>query len=277
MPKRVHLPDGRIVNFPDAMTPDQISAAMMKLSGGAQQPTAPPALATAGMMPSSTMDETPAATTADNIRNTLKWGGKVIAGMTGMGAAGREAVEHPVATLAMAAVPGVIKPPIPSSARAGAKFQQVMAVAKDAPVDISGPGNAALRIMQLSERGGTMPKAVRDLLKRVTDPEKGPLRYEEARDFASNISRLSADEFNRLTPALKREVGNLRVTLNHAIEKTAASVGQGKTYQSAMKEYRRAARGREIVDDAKDFAKRWAIPGGIATYGANKLADLLRD
>lgn len=32
MPKRVHLPDGRIVNFPDSMTPTQIQGAMAKMA-----------------------------------------------------------------------------------------------------------------------------------------------------------------------------------------------------------------------------------------------------
>lgn len=32
MPQRVHLPDGRIVNFPDGMSPDAISAEVTKLS-----------------------------------------------------------------------------------------------------------------------------------------------------------------------------------------------------------------------------------------------------
>lgn len=34
MPKRVHLPDGRIVNFPDTMTPEAIQVAMVKLTQG---------------------------------------------------------------------------------------------------------------------------------------------------------------------------------------------------------------------------------------------------
>lgn len=41
MPTRVHLPDGRIVNFPDSMTSDQIQAAMVKLSGGPPRAAAP--------------------------------------------------------------------------------------------------------------------------------------------------------------------------------------------------------------------------------------------
>jgi hypothetical protein len=38
-----------------------------------------------------------------------------------------------------------------------------------------------------------MPMAVRKFLNRITDPEKAQMNYEEARDFASNISRLSVE------------------------------------------------------------------------------------
>lgn len=251
MPKRVHLPDGRIVNFPDAMTPEAIQSAMAKLSAApASAPTEPPA------------------------PKGLQWKPEHAALGAQIDSAPMMAEgEFPNVIAGAKAVAGLI----PRAVRAGAKFQQVMGAAKAVPIDITGPGNTALRIMQLSERGGVMPKAVRDLLKRMTDPNKPPMAYEEARDFASNISRLSADEFNRLTPALRREVGNLRVTLNRAVEKAADTAGKGKEYRSAMKEYARAARGREMVDNTKDFLKKWAIPGGIATYGVNKLADLLRD
>jgi hypothetical protein len=218
-------------------------------------------------------------TTGENIRSALQWGGKAIAGMMGMGAAGREAVENPGMTLATAALPGAVtaaKAALPSAARAGAKFQSVMGAAKDVPIDISGPGNQALRIMQLGERGGTIPKAVRDFVKRVTDPNKPDMTYDEARDFASNISRLSADEFSRLPRGMRREVGNLRVALNKSVERAADAAGKGDEYRSAMKEYSRAAKGREMVDDVKEQAMRWAVPVGLTGYGLNKASDLLK-
>lgn len=219
-------------------------------------------------------------TTGENIRNALKWGGNVIASMTGMGKAGYEAVENPGLTLAAAAVPqgvSAVKAAIPSAARAGANFQQVMGAAKNVPINVSEPGDAALRIMQLSERGGTMPKAVRDFLKRVTDPNKPEMTYEEARDFATNISRLSADEFKRLTRPMKRAVGELRASLNRSVEDAAESVGKGDQYRSAMSEYSRAARGRQVVDDTKRAAMRYAVPGGLAYYGLSKVSDLVRN
>lgn len=41
MPTKVHLPDGRIVNFPDGMAPAEIQAAMQRLSGPPQPAEAP--------------------------------------------------------------------------------------------------------------------------------------------------------------------------------------------------------------------------------------------
>lgn len=184
--------------------------------------------------------------------------------------------------LAQAAVPvgGAYKAAravLPNAVRSGKKFQEVMAVAQHVPVEISEPGNAALRILQLSERGGTMPKVVRDFLRRVTDPEKGPLVYEEARDFYQNITRLSADEFKRLTPVMKREIGNLRVHLNHAIERAAATVDKADTYRSAMKEFRRASQLREAWETTKKTALKYAFPAGLAYWAADKAAELWSD
>jgi hypothetical protein len=117
-----------------------------------------------------------------------------------------------------------------------------------------------------------MPKVVRDFLRRSTDPNKPPITYEEARDFYSNISRLSANEFQRLTPALTREVGKLRVALNRALEGAAGTVGKGAEYQAAMNEYRRAASWRELADSAMKYGKKAAITGALGTtaYGAGK-------
>lgn len=137
---------------------------------------------------------------------------------------------------------------LPSAARAGEKFQDVMGAARNVTVDVTAPGEVALRIQQLAERGGSMPLAVRKLLNRVTDPNKAPMAYEEARDFASNISRLSANEYGRLTPAVAREVANLRVALNQANAQAAKAAGKGAEYKSAMREYAQAMRLKTAID-----------------------------
>lgn len=274
--------DGQEHVFPPGFDPKRAAAIVREKSAPVPQAAAKPqpSQRLAGVGIQTVSDEDWAKMTpGQKAQGLIKAAGYGVSSMMGWGKEGREAVDHPALTLATAAIPSVIKgakAAIPSTARAGVNFQEVMGAAKNVPIDISAPGNAALRIMQLSERGGTMPKVVRDILKRMTDPNKPPMAYEEARDFASNVSRLSADEYSRLTPALKREVGNLRVTLNHAVEKAAASAGKGPQYKAAMKEYAKASQGRQMVDDVKTAAKRWAIPGGVAYFGLNKLSDLLR-
>lgn len=162
---------------------------------------------------------------------------------------------------------------VPRMARAGQKFQNVMGAARNVPVNVSKPGDVALRIMQLSERGGSMPKAVRDFLKRVTDPAKKPMTYEEGRDFASNISRLSANDYARLTPVMKREIGALRVALNNAVGEAAVKAGRGEEYFAAMREYAQAAK----LKGVKDKALRYVIPGGLGLIAADYAIDKVRD
>lgn len=167
---------------------------------------------------------------------------------------------------------------IPQTARAAKNFQAVMGAAKDLPVDITAPGNVALRIQQLAERGGSMPMAVRKFLVRITDPDQGPLTYEQARDFASNISRLSANEYGRLTPVISREVANLRVALNQAIGQTASRAGKGAEYAAAMNEYAKAMRLRSFFEEALQGAKQnlpWASVAGTGYYVGQKLKALL--
>lgn len=169
---------------------------------------------------------------------------------------------------------------VPSVAKAGAKFQSVMGAARNMAVDITEPGNVALRIQQLADRGGSMPMAVRKFLGRITDPEKGPMTYEEARDFASNISRLSVNEFGRLTPVVAREVADMRVALNKAVAQTANRAGKGKEYADAMNEYAKAMKLKSAVNEAISGAKK-AAPymggAGAAYWLTKKISSMLGD
>ncbi len=186
-------------------------------------------------------------------------------------------------TLGELAVPvGQAAEAIPTAAKAGAKFQEVMGAARSIPVDVNAPGQVALRIQQLSERGASMPMVVRKFLNRITDPAQAAPTYEEARDFASNISRLSSQEYQRLSPVVAREVANLRVTLNKAVGDAAAKAGKGAEYAKAMNDYARAMKIRDTVDAVIAGAKKAALPaaigGGAAGAGywvTSKLKDLL--
>lgn len=165
---------------------------------------------------------------------------------------------------------------IPRVARAGENFQKVMGAARNVPVQVGEVGDVALRINQLAERGGSMPMAVRKLLNRLTDPNKAAMVYEESRDFASNISRLSVDEFKRLTPVVAREVASLSAALNRANAQAASVAGKGAEYAAAMNEYARAMRIKTAVDSAVRGAKKGvpiATAAGVGAWMTKKVYD----
>lgn len=158
---------------------------------------------------------------------------------------------------------------IPRTARASEKFKEVMGAARDIPIETKAVGDVALRIQELAERGGAMPMAVRKLLNRMTDPNKAAMTYEEARDFASNISRLSADDYKRLTPVVRREVATLSAELNLANAQAARQAGKMTEYKSAMREYAQAMRLKELAQNAVKAAKKlapWATAAGAAEW-----------
>jgi hypothetical protein len=168
---------------------------------------------------------------------------------------------------------------IPSAARAGEKFQDVMSAAKNIPIDVADVGDAALRIQQLADRGGSMPMAVRKILLRMTDPKKAGMVYEESRDFASNISRLSADEYKRMTPVVAREVAKLSASLNKANAVAAQAAGKGAEYKAAMREYARAMRIQDAISSTLTGAKKavpWMGAAGAATWMTGKIAKAIQ-
>lgn len=188
-------------------------------------------------------------------------------------------VAEQVAELALPT--GAVAKAVPRMGRAGATLQSVAAAANSVPLDLAKTGDVALRIQQLAGRGGTEPRMVRQLLARATDPSKAPINFEEGRDFYSNISRLSGDEFNRLTGPIKREVGNLRTALNESLTQAADTVGKGGEYAAGIKEYGQAAKLKSGLDSIKTGASK-ALPVGLGAgavgggyYAAKKLLDAL--
>jgi len=182
--------------------------------------------------------------------------GNVVGGMAG-GALGH---------IGQQAMPG------PTRMRAKAGFQDVAKVTNPDIVDTAVPGNIALDIQKEAASGGSQPKVIRDFVNRLTDPKKGPLTFEEARRFYTNASRLSADEQQRLTPNMKRLVSQFAADLDSSLTKTAEGRGKGPQYQGAMKDYRRAAQGQDVIDNLKEYGKKAAIAGatGAGGYGLYK-------
>lgn len=153
-------------------------------------------------------------------------------------------------------------------------FQKVMGLAKDQPVPMTDNLSQSLsRYQDLVNAGGSRSLSVSKLLNRVTAPNAAPLSYSEARDFASNISRLSADETQRLTPVMRLQVGNIKAALNEAVGQAAGSAGQGSQYAGAMQNYAGGMRRQENVSEIVDLLKKGAmsaVGGGIAGYGIQK-------
>jgi hypothetical protein len=229
--------------------------------------------------------------TQQKLQNVLKFGGYTIASAFGMGEGGLDAVDNPSTTLALAAAGPVVKTAkslLPSTTRAGATFESIMSHAKDLPVDPYATETVAMKLRQLADSGGKMPKVASDFLKRIHNENLGPLTYSQAREFYSNATRLSADEFSKLTPRIAREVGNLKKALGDSIVSTLDLVRPtlSKPYLAAMKEYAQASNLKEFGKQAKKVLIQKVLPaaaaggaGGAAAQagwsGMSKLKDML--
>lgn len=272
----VHLAQGvghLIAAHPAATGALALSVPMGLATGGLSIPAAMGAVglagaggAGAGLAASqvATRDTAPAPTVAGNVQ-TMAEQGALAAGGEGLARG---------ASAALQAMPRV--------SRAAGNFQTVMNAAKDVPVDIEAPGKAALATMQLADRGGTMPRAVNKFIQYVTDPKRGDFTYAEARDFASNISRLSASDYQKLTPVMARSVADLRVALNQSVADAAQQAGKGAEYRAAMTEYAQAMRVRDAIDAAVAGAKRGlpyasatAVGAGVGAWLTSRVRSLL--
>jgi hypothetical protein len=174
-----------------------------------------------------------------------------------------QAAEIPSAFIAPEASEAV-KSILPSTERAGQLFQELEKVAGNVPVDVQKPGQIATKIWDLAEAGGTLPKVINKFLRRVTNPQGTPMDYSEMRQFYQNATRLSADEMNRLTPAVKRFIGDFTQKMGDSLWEAANSVGEGGKFNKAMKGYRQGARFNEL----KDKAAKAALVAGLGAAGA---------
>lgn len=169
---------------------------------------------------------------------------------------------------------------IPSEARATRAFQEVMGAARYIPVDTTAPGASALQLQHLADSGATMPKVASDFLKRITDPNKGPLNYGEARDFYTNATRLSSDEISSLTPVMRKAMGDFTQALNSSIEGAAAKAGKLPEFRNAMNEYAKAMRlkawGEGLKTAVTSDAAKAAAGAGAGAAGAYAVRELLK-
>ena len=171
---------------------------------------------------------------------------------------------------------GEIAGAVPRTARAGAALQDVRQAAGDIPIDMTKPGNTALELFTQSQRGASLPQAVRKFVIRATTPEATPITYDEAKDFQSNISRLSAEERLRITPNTQRLLGQLNSDLKDSLKDTAEIVGKGQKFADAMHEYHRAMQLKGWTQDVIDKAWKAALIGGAGAIGATAAYKILK-
>lgn len=197
----------------------------------------------------------------EKLRNMLQWGGRALGGAV-FGPAGVDAANNPKTTMATAAIgpaTKVVKAVAPkavelvrrgagiSSERAAANMQAASQASQNVPVSVDKLTEPLVRAIELSETS-RLPRVVTRLVSRVN---AGPLNWRQAEDFVSTMSRLSANDFNSLTPQMQRQVIAIRDALRESMEEAAETVGKGDQYMSGVREYAKAARANKALDKAR--------------------------
>lgn len=168
-------------------------------------------------------------------------------------------------TLAAGLTASKIGQALPSRANAGAALEEVKSAAGNIPINTTAPGNTALQLYEQAQKGAYVPRAVTRLTQRLSSPEAPPMTYSEAKDFQSIISRLSADDYNRMAPPTKFLVGKLNADLKGSLADAADVAGKGQQFTQAMQEYHRAMQVRGFTDEARAMALKATIYGALGT------------
>jgi len=171
--------------------------------------------------------------------------------------------------------------PAALKARAGAKLNAVSKVVGNVPVNSPDAGDAALKILENSEAGGSLPKVINKYLARTTKPGAAPLDFDTARKFYQNAGDLSFAERSNLTPRAKYSLDQFRTALGNSIKDVAEQAGQGDTFAEGMSGYHRAMQVQDAVNVAKKgvvqgakYAVPTAVGGTAAAYAVKKMLGL---
>lgn len=192
----------------------------------------------------------------------------------GMGI-GAAAAESP----AMQAIRAV-RNKFPNLTSAGSKFDQVMAAAKDVPIDTAPANEVLARAQELRQRGSSFPKVMNDFAKAQkagaasAEPFSNLMTYKEGRDFASSAGALSTREATAMNATMQRQVGEFAQALKTANREAAVKVGMGDLYDSAMKEYRQAKTIQGAGEVLKKHAWQAALTAGGVTYAGKVIREV---
>jgi hypothetical protein len=159
-------------------------------------------------------------------------------------------------------------------------FDTVRAAAKAEPVPVSDEMyKAASRAMDLAGTGAKgLPRVISKFMNRVTDPDKGPVLWNEARDFYTNVSRLSANEYQSMNPQMSGAVANFAHAFRDSLQGVAEGVGAGDEFSQAMQLWGKAKSWQKFGANVWKGAKQ-ALPfaGGTAVgvHVGRKLSSVL--
>jgi len=164
--------------------------------------------------------------------------------------------------------------------KAGQLFNEVKGAAKGSPVEITDAmSQAAERAQELADAGAKgMPRVITKFVARVTDPEKAPIAWDEARDFYSNVSRLSANEYANMNPQMAAQVGKFAGAFDDSLRAAAAAAGKGEEYSQAMQLYRTSKVWQKFGSNLWQGFKSalpYAGAGAIGGAAGRRLSDLL--
>ena len=156
--------------------------------------------------------------------------------------------------------------------KAGQLFDKVKSAAAGVEVPITDEMTAAInQAKQLSATGAKgLPRVVTKFFNRINNSDE-PLTWDEARMFYSNVSRLSANEYQSMNPSMARAVGKFAGAFNNTLRTTAEAAGVGDDYAQAMSLYARSKAWQQFGSDAWSFIKK-AAPYALGAGAGSKLA-----
>jgi hypothetical protein len=150
---------------------------------------------------------------------------------------------------------------------AGALLQSVAHDANQVPVQLDNAQDAALRLMDWQKKTNLGP-TVNKFLNRITNPNQGPLTYEDARDFYQLFGKMSVEEGNKLAPPVKRDLVEMVAGLKQDIGDAADTVGRAADYYKGLKDYKTASNLQSWYDYAKDTLPGPLVKGAAGAAGA---------
>lgn len=150
------------------------------------------------------------------------------------------------------------------AAKAVQAFQGLSGDIGSHPVQVTDKLAGALAdIKQGADTGLNIPSVVNKLVTRLSDVEEGPLTYDEARQFYSNLGDLAASDKMAMNAKAQRLVFGVQHALGETIADTTEQANKLSVYQGAMKDFASAKSAEEKLGIIKDWAGKVLKTGAI--------------